>query len=301
MQRCYLSIDIGGTAIKSALIDHSGNITTKKQLPTPCSKEQFLSVLLQIVKGCSNICAICISVPGIVNSATKEVQFTGALGFMQRFNLVQFLTIQTGLPVYVGNDANCATLAERWMGNLAGIDNGAVITLGTSVGGGIVINGQLLHGHHFRAGELSAMVNNYDHQIINSRTVGANTSAVRMIEDIAVACHLPNIKDGQAVFNEVNKHRPQAWDIFTRYCQRVAYLIMNLQSVLDLDTVLLGGGISAQPILISEIKNQFKKLQSDDRRLRDDIRMPQIKAAKFGNEANLLGSLYGFLIDVQNN
>lgn len=296
MQREYLSIDVGGTTIKSARINHSGNIISKDRVATPRTKETFLTTLLDIWQANSAVAAVCVSVPGIVNSQTGQVQFTGALGYMGVFNLGDYLSAKTSLPVYVGNDANCATLAEMWLGNLSAVDAGAVITLGTSVGGGIVVNGRLLHGPHFRAGELSAIITNRDDQVAQQRTVGATTSAVQMVRQVATACHLRDLDDGRQAFEYINAHDDRAWPIFTAYCRRVAILLINLQAVLDLDVVLIGGGISAQPILITEIQRQFEQVQASDRRLTDDIRMPIIEAAKFGNEANLLGALYGFFL-----
>ena len=76
-------------------------------------------------------------------------------------------------------------------------------------------------------------------------------------------------------------------------------MILNIQTVVDLERVLIGGGISAQKILIDEIKKQFMILQKDDYRLRDDVTMPEIMTAKFGNEANLLGALYGLLLTIE--
>lgn len=299
MHRQYLSIDIGGTTIKSARIDHSGHLMIQDKRPTPRNQKQFLQSLLQIVDANSGVAAVCVSVPGIVDPHQGRVQFTGVLSYMGDFNLAHYLHEYTHLPVYVGNDANCATLAELWLGHLVGVDNGAVITLGTSVGGGIVVNGQLIHGPHFRAGELSALITNYDDPIAKERTVGATTSAVKMVAAIAHACHLPDLNDGRAAFAQVIAHQPSAEQIFQNYCERVAILIINLQAVLDLDVVLIGGGISAQPILIEEIQKQFHRLQAQDRRLKDDLRMPQIAAAKFGNEANLLGALYGLLLKLE--
>lgn len=296
MQRQYLSIDIGGTTIKSARIDHSGNIMTKGKLLTPRSKDAFLQALQTIIRDNPLIAAVCVSVPGIVNPQTGNVQFTGVLSYMGEFQLAEYLEQTTKLPVYVGNDANCATLAELWLGNLVNIDNGAVITLGTSVGGGIVINGQLLHGPHSRAGELSAFVTNRDDPVVVQRTVGATTSAIKMVKMVARACHLPDSTDGRQVFQRIIAHDPLAWGIFEEYCRRVAYLIINLQAVLDLEVVLIGGGISAQPILIEEVKNQFIHVQQSDPRLMADVTMPVIEAANFGNEANLLGALYGLFL-----
>ena len=299
MARQYLSIDVGGTAVKSARIDHSGNIIVKRRTATPRDQAAFLHLLTSIVDRQPGVAAICVSVPGIVNPATGAIKFTGALAFMGSFPLAAYLRQYAGLPVYVGNDANCATLAELWLGNLTDVRNGAVITLGTSVGGGLVINGQLVHGPHFRAGELSAIVNNYDHADPHQATVGASTSAVKMIIAVAQACNLPNLKDGQRAFEEINKCKGPAWSIFTDFCRRVAVLLINVQAVVDLDRIVIGGGISAQPILISEVRHQFRLLQEGDRRLHDDIEMPTIMAARFGNGANLLGALYGLLLKIE--
>lgn len=299
MQRQYLSIDVGGTAVKSAIIDHSGNIIAKKRVTTPQNKTAFLQVLTDIVSRHPGIAAICVSVPGIVNPTSGNVRFTGALSFMDDFALAAYLRNYVKKPVYVGNDANCATLAEMWLGNLKSIKNGAVITLGTSVGGGLVVNGQLLHGSHFQAGELSAIVNNVDSADPHQATVGASTSAVKMVMKVSQACYLANPKDGHRAFKEINRHNPAAWQIFANFCRRVAILIINLQAVLDLKRVLIGGGISAQPILITEIQHQFRQLQNNDQRLQDDIQMPEIMAAHFGNEANLLGALYGLLLKIE--
>ena len=299
MARQYLSIDVGGTAVKSARIDHSGNIIAKKRTATPRNRAAFLHLLTTIVDQQPGVVAICLSVPGIVNPTTGVVKFTGALAFMGQVSLADYLCQYAGLPVYVGNDANCATLAELWLGNLTGVANGAVITLGTSVGGGLVINGQLVHGPHFRAGELSAIINNYDHTNSHQATVGASTSAVKMITAVAQACNLPNSTDGRQAFEVINQRQSPAWPIFTAFCRRGAVLMVNVQAVVDLDRILIGGGISAQPILISEVRHQFRLLQEADRRLMDDIQMPTIKAARFGNGANLLGALYGLLLKIE--
>ncbi|MDO4902801.1 MAG: ROK family protein [Limosilactobacillus sp.] len=296
MPRHYLSIDIGGTNIKFALIDHSGNIIERDKVATPRNREEFLSALQQVVSRFLEIAAVCVSVPGIVHTGHGRVKFTGALGFMGQFELADYMKEISGKSVFVGNDGNCAALAEMWLGRLSGIDNGATITLGTSVGGGLVINGNLIEGTHFRAGELSAIVNNYNDA---KATTGSNTSAVKMIEAVATRCQLPDLKDGRRAFGEINAGNPDALEIFQPFCRRVAILISNIQAVVDLERVLIGGGISVQPIVVEEVRRQFKALQESDRRIRDDIEMPEIMAAQFGNDANILGALYGYLLQTE--
>ena len=112
-------------------------------------------------------------------------------------------------------------------------------------------------------------------------------------------CDIKDKTDGRRVFKEINRHNPVIWSLFEEFCRRVAVLILNIQTVVDLERVLIGGGISAQKILIDEIKKQFMILQKGDYRLHDDVTMPEIMTAKFGNEANLLGALYGLLLTIE--
>ena len=107
MARQYLSIDVGGTAVKSARIDHSGNIIVRRRAVTPRDQAAFLHLLTTIIDRQPGVAAICVSVPGIVNPHTGAVKFTGALAFLGQFPLAAYLRQYAGLPVYVGNDANC--------------------------------------------------------------------------------------------------------------------------------------------------------------------------------------------------
>lgn len=298
MQRKYLSIDVGGTMIKYALLDHSGNIYQMAKVATPQSKNDFLKSILSILrKYGQNVTAVCVSIPGIVNHYNGHVEFTGKLDFMGSFNLAKYIQQQIKLPIYIGNDANCAALAELWLGNLHNINNGAVITLGTSVGCGLVINHQLLTGPHFRAGELGALITT-NYPTSKLVTAGSCASAVKMIGQIAKVYNLLDIHDGKKVFELINRGDSKAWNVFEQFCKRVATIIINLQTILDLERVLLGGGISAQPIVLREVKKQLQLIQNSDRRLSEDIVLPEMATAKFGNEANLLGALYGWLLKI---
>lgn len=296
MEHRYFSIDIGGTATKYAHFDRGGKMQEHRSVATPTNKEDFLKLLDQLVgKLEDSVVGIGVSVPGIVDPMEGTVTFTGALSFMGTFDLASYIRLASGCPVFVGNDANCATLAELWQGRLKGVENGALITLGTSVGGGLVLNGHLMSGRHFQTGQVSAMVTNFD-EPTPATTVGATTSAVKMIEDVAVACKIKDAHDGWAVFEKIDEGDDRAWPIFSAFCRRVALLLINLQAVLDLDRVLLGGGISSQPSLLAEIDYQFEALQRQDPRLLADVTKPDLLAARFGNQANLRGALDGLLM-----
>lgn len=294
--RNYLSIDIGGTNLKYGLIYHSGNLLFKRQVATPNEKAAFLAEFKQIIVAYhSKIFGVAISVPGQVDSQTGIVYHGGSLPFLDRLNFRQLIQSEFGeLPVGVENDGKAGALAELWLGVLQGQPNSAAIILGTGVGGGIILNNQLLSGSHFQAGELSFMVNNY--QLAGEdKLVGMNCSAVEMIEKIAIKLNLADKKDGIAVFEKLSQQQPLAWKIFRAYCQRVAYLILNVQSVVDLTTYAIGGGISSQPLLVKTINEEYDKMLLELPLVKETLTRPQIKKAKFENSANLYGALYGLL------
>lgn len=294
--RNYLSIDIGGTNLKYGLIDHSGNLLFKRQVATPNEKAAFLAEFKQIIVAYhSKIFGVAISVPGQVDSQTGIVYHGGSLPFLDRLNFRQLIQSEFGeLPVGVENDGKAGALAELWLGVLQGQPNSAAIILGTGVGGGIILNNQLLSGSHFQAGELSFMVNNY--QLAGEdKLVGMNCSAVEMIEKIAIKLNLADKKDGIAVFEKLSQQQPLAWKIFRAYCQRVAYLILNVQSVVDLTTYAIGGGISSQPLLVKTINEEYDKMLLELPLVKETLTRPQIKKAKFENSANLYGALYALL------
>ncbi len=124
-------------------------------------------------------------------------------------------------------------------------------------------------------------------------------SAVQMIKRIATALELEDKKDGLAVFEYINKKDDRIYPIFQDYCRNIAYLIYNMQAVVDVERYVIGGGISAQAIVVSEIKHQYQQLATANDLLSFMHTPPEIQPCRFRNEANLLGALYQFLISVE--
>ncbi|MDN2452958.1 ROK family protein [Lactobacillus sp. UCMA15818] len=299
--RNYLSIDIGGTAIKYGLIDHSGNLIEKGTVDTPQNLEEFKQSLIGIISMYKEkVYGLAFSVPGKVDSKQGIIYFGGSLPFLNGFNFEKFIHEEVGvIPVGVENDGKAAALAEMWLGNLKDIDDAAAIILGTGVGGGIIINGRLLPGSHFQAGELSFMMSNFN-SVGYEELVGTNLSAVKMIEKIAVAENLTNKKDGRVVFTLINKGNSEVVKIFREYCKKIALLIINVQTVVDLTNFVIGGGISSQSILIKTINEEYDEILNKLPLLNDTLTRPHIQKAKFENSANLYGALYGLLQKIDN-
>ena len=248
MKKNYLSIDIGGTNVKYAELDNAGNILEQGKIKTSHNKEQFLKNIDQIVdkyvrKGVKGL-AFC--APGKI--AHTKIHFGGALPFLDGIDFAERYK-KYGLPVAVINDGKASALAENWLGSLKDMKNCAAITLGTGVGGGIIVNGQLLNGAHFQAGELSFLQLNMKEPGFDG-FAGGYASAVQMIKNVNKAIENDDETDGLAAFDAINNEDEKAKSIFDEYCKRIAAIIIDIQAVVDLDAIAIGGGISAQPIVV---------------------------------------------------
>ena len=299
MADIYLAIDVGGTNIKYGLIDRGGKLVEKHTVPTPQdSFDKFVGALNQLIAQYGErLKGVALSVPGTVVHPQELILGGGNVPFLDHKELPKYLKVPAGVPLAVENDGKSAALAEMWLGNLNGVVNGAAIVLGTAIGGGLIINQHLYAGSHFQAGEFSFMSNSHDFSEKN--IIGFNLgSAVGMIEHVSEALNLPTKKDGRAVFAEINQGNPIALKIFHEFCREIALLIINVQSVVDMERFVIGGGISAQPIVISSIDAAYEEARQQIPLLDKTFHRPEIVAGKFQNDANMYGALYNLLLEV---
>jgi len=294
--RNYLVFDIGGTDLKYAIINQAGTLTVSGKTPTvKTSLPAFIQSLQNIINQYETaISGIAVSVPGKIQHPQEVIQFGGMLPFLNGVKLADYLT--TTVPIVVENDGKAATLAELWRGNLKTVNNGMVLVLGTAVGGGLVLNRQLVRGSHDQAGELSFM--SAGATFAPTEMYGAKGSAVSMINAVATALGLPDQNDGPAVFKALTAGNLTALSIFNDYCQRIAGLIQNVQTVVDVDCFVIGGGIAAQSLVTMTINAEFDQLRQASPMIRDTLTRPQIVTSRYHGKANLYGALYQLLLTV---
>lgn len=298
-EKYYLSLDVGGTFIKHALIDKSGHIICLAKVTTPINLAGFLETIKQIVQSyLPTIRAVCFSCPGKIDTKSGTVYFGGALLYLDKFSIKTYIETEFSIPCTIINDGKAAALAELWRGQLEGIANGGVITLGTGVGGGLVINGNLLEGTNFQAGEISYMLMSRDSPIALSEIAGSMGSAVRFIEEASNLLQLPT-SNGVIVFKELQKSNALIQPLFEEYCRNIAIIISNIQTVVDLERVAIGGGISEQPLLIEEICRQYRLMRETSKGILEMLHPISIVACEFRNEAGLMGALYHLLIQIE--
>lgn len=289
-----LAIDFGGTQIKSALISEKFDL--EKSLPTQSSPQtlnQALDVIDQLVTSVKvAITGIAISVPGTVDTDEGVIYHGGLLRFFHGFRIKDILEAKYHLPVTALNDGKAAALAELARGHLQGVTNGAALVLGSGLGGGLIINGKLFQGSHFQAGELTFLLPVQMEKVNPSQMRGTTLSAVGVITRVNEVLGNADVKDGREAFKAINARNEAVYPIFEAYCRSLAITILNLQSIFDMETFVLGGGISAQPVLIEEVNRQFDKVRHEIDFIRKIIKRPKIVACHHHNGANLIGAAY---------
>ncbi|WP_270998067.1 ROK family protein [Listeria seeligeri] len=291
----YFVYDIGGTFIKFALMKNNGNIKMKDKFPTTAkSAEELVAQMVekflpykQAIKG------IAVSCPGVVDSEKGVIYQGGSLLFMHEKNLAEMLARECHVPVVLQNDAKSAALAELWLGVAKDVHSAAILTLGSGVGGGIIMDGKLQSGYHLMAGEVSYMESDFDTERLRGEFFGRTGSAVELIKRIATKKNLMDKKDGEQVFALIAHGDEEANAIFNDYIYGLAIQILNIQYLIDPEIIAIGGGISAQPIVVERLNEAVAQIKAANP---FHAAKPNIVTCRFQNDANLYGALYNFFI-----
>lgn len=282
-------------------MDQLGNIITKGKRPMKSTNLlAFENQMFSIIENheLNNIQGIAISCPGTIDVNTGVIYYGGYLTFLHKVNLADRIKSKYNIEVSIENDGKCAAHAELWQGSVKDAVNSIVLVLGSGVGGGMIINGKVYRGVNFSAGEMSFVTHNFAPDTRKGEYVGFTCSAVDMVERIGQIKNLANPTDGEKVFEYINQNDPEAMAVFNQYCLVLANQIMNLQYLLDPEVIAIGGGISAQPILIERIHWAIAEVKKGmpSILINPDQAEPKVVPCDFRNDANLYGALYHFLV-----
>lgn len=299
-----LAIDIGGTFIKFGLVDDDFRISSQSKESTPTTIDDFWRILESIVSSFKNdISGIAIACPGKINSKHGFVFKGGLIPYLTAIPLGTGLSKTFQLPVKVINDADAAALAEARYGSLQEVDCGAALVLGTGVGLGLVSQGALLtpllvskflRGPSSQSKSQTALPFKWAlfKQALIS-LVDNKGSAVGFVHEASQLLGLDQ-DDGPAVFSAIEEGQFEKLNsLFKDYCHEIAVLILNLQTFMNLERVVIGGGISRQDSLIEGIVNAYEGLFNE----KSDIGFEPItiQACHFHNDSNLLGAASYFM------
>jgi len=304
--RYGFGIDVGGTTVKLAFLDKNGTMRDKWEIPTR-TEDKGKNVLPDIAASIKEymarehltndqIIGIGIGVPGPI-SEVGIVSKCVNLGW-EMVDLHGDLAVLTGLPVKGGNDANVAALGECWKGGGAGCDNMVFATLGTGVGGGIVLGGDVIHGVHGAGGEIGHItINPEETDRCGCGKQGcveqycSATGVVRLAQKKLAAAEAPSaLRDFtpltcKDVFDCAGKGDELAIEVLEQVYDYLGRFLAIICCVVDPEAVVLGGGVSraGQPLL-EGTKRYFDKYAFHA------CRETRFSLASLGNDAGAYGA-----------
>ena len=299
-------IDLGGTTVKLAYFDENGKMLDKWEIPTDTS-ENGQNILRDIAASVENylkekqipredIIGLGIGVPGPV-SRNGVVNKCVNLGWGV-FNIEEALNELTGFPVRAGNDANVAALGEYWVGGGKGYENVIMVTLGTGVGGGIIVEGKVIYGAHGACGEIGHVMLNRDEtatcgcgkrgcveQYCSATGIVRTAKAYLEKTDAPSSLRSAEELSCKAVFDAANEKDAVAMEILEIVFAQLAEFLGNICATVDPEIVVIGGGVSkaGQPLL-DGIRRHLPKY------LFHAMADLQLSLATLGNDAGAYGA-----------
>ncbi|WP_026700293.1 ROK family glucokinase [Salibacterium aidingense] len=308
-----LGIDVGGTSVKLAVFTEQGKLVEKWSIPTNTDNngEHVLEDISHSVKDIWNkknielrdVKGAGIGVPGFVDMKRGTIDFAVNIGWKD-YPVASVLSEQLGIPVVVDNDANLAAAGEYWRGAATDAEDVLLLTLGTGVGGGVIVKGDILHGTSGMAGEIGHVT------MVPNGGASCNCGKTGCLETVASATGMVRLAE-KAVENHTESMLYKKWtgsddltakDIFDCAAEEdetarkvidtaMSYLGMaaaNAANVLNPEKIVIGGGVSAageallQPLRYYYAKHALPKVE----------RHSTFAIAKLGNDAGIAGAAW---------
>ncbi|SER34308.1 Sugar kinase of the NBD/HSP70 family, may contain an N-terminal HTH domain [Gracilibacillus ureilyticus] len=286
----YLAIDIGGTFVKIGIVNEEGKILDDYKEPTPPTLEGLLQLINKAHGNHQKVKGIAVSSPGAV-SDHGCIYGSSAVRYLHGPNIKELIQNQVHLPVFLGNDANCAAYAEMWQGAATGLSDFLVTVIGTGIGGALIKNGQIHKGANLHGGEFGFMLLDPD-TIENDGVWSRIASTKALVKKVAKAKQTdPALLTGEMIFQMAEDQDPVCQEAVDRFYHLLAVGIYNLQYIYDPEVILIGGGISERGELIEKIN---EKLDDIINRIELARIKPVIKLCQYRQHANLLGAVYGY-------
>jgi glucokinase len=306
-----LGIDFGGTTIKTAIVTSDGQIISRGSVPTgmPATPERLLQTTVGACRRQleeagltpADLCGAGIGMPGTVNQETDCVEYANNLG-MTSFPFIRRLRDELGIPVSGGNDADLAALGEYMAGAGKGASSLLLVTLGTGVGGGIIVNGRIWSGCNDAAAEFGHMVIEAGGRPCTCGRRGcfeayASASALTAQADKKAAEHPDSLigkvyaasghVSGKDILQALKEKDAAAKEVFDEYVYYLAMGITNLINIFQPDKLLIGGGISNfGDLLLEPVREHVKTYRYS----RYSEKNTEIGIASLKNDAGLIGA-----------
>lgn len=312
----YIGVDLGGTNIAVGIVDSQHHIIKKASTPTLADRpaEAIVRDMARVAEGLiadchltlSDIAYVGIASPGIANSKTGVVEYSCNLPFVNFPIADCFKSFLPVKEVYVENDANAAALAEALAGAAKGTRNSVMITLGTGVGGGIIIDGQVYSGFNSAGGELGHIVIEKDGRQCGcgrrgcwetySSATGLATMTREKVQELTLK-GIPSlmVDDYRATgkisarmpFDAMRRGDAEGAKVVDEYISYLAVGIANVINIFQPEVLSIGGGISNEKNYLLE---PLMKIVDREQYTRDNAKKTVVKIAQMGNDAGIVGA-----------
>ena len=293
----YICIDIGGTSIKYGVLSEKGEIFIDGTVSTKVTeKENFiLSDVKKLVRNILDeyrnyeIKGICVSTAGVVNPEKGEIAYAGpTIPKYTGTKIKEELEKEFSISCEVENDVNCAGLGEYWKGAGKGSKSMVCLTIGTGIGGSVILDGKLLNGIGYTAGEIGYMD-------VNGSYIQNIASSKYLVEKVQKEKEekegITDAITGVDIFELAKKGDEICIAGINEIISNLAVGVRNIIYLLNPEVIVIGGGITAQKEYLEE---KIRK-EVNDGMISDMFRKTRIELAQQGNQAGLLGALYNFL------
>lgn len=322
--RC-LACDFGGSSVKYALVDHAAILTEAGEVEAPLqTKEAFTETVAKLYERFGNrVDGIAISLPGLIDAETGLHHGSGAYApILSGQNIIRLLQARCPTRITVENDGKCGALAEAWNGSLSDVATGAVLVLGTAIGGGVVLNGDVQRGYCFSAGEFSFAVTGGDtYSMLNEAWMNVGviglTYKVCKYKNLDLSCQdtapmllrydrlfrdrFPaaegepyHVKaDGRQIFRWLDEGDADTWRAYREFLRSLTILIHNIQVCIAPERIALGGGLSREARLLPDLaaeQSVFYEQAGVPVSLRSHL-----VVSRYLRECNLIGAAYHFM------
>lgn len=307
-EKIYVGVDVGGTTVKLGICNAEGELLQTYEGPTEVNKgpdtilHNIATYVRQIVEespySWEQLAGVGIGIAGFLDIPNGVMKHSPNL-YLNNVDIKGFLEKELNILVKVNNDANVAALGEAWAGAGRGIQNCVMYTLGTGVGGGIIIDGKIVEGFQSVAGELGHMAIVPDLEAIQCgcgkmgclETVSSATGIIRMAEEAVARGDRTSLANVESIMAKDVLDAAKAGDeVATRIVSRAAYYLgrsMAMMSViLNPECYIVGGGVAkAGDFLFDQIREVFEKYTQDASK--ENVK---IVPAVLGNNAGVVGA-----------
>ena len=280
-----LGIDLGGTNIVAGLCDENYKIVAKASCKTnvPRPESDICDSMAEVAKkacekagvSMDEVESIGIGVPGAVNPKTGVIEYSANLHF-HNWEVSKMMNERLGKKVLIENDANAAALGEYLAGSAKGAKNAVAITLGTGVGGGIIINGKIYSGSNFAGAELTKekiLSEKLDYSFMLNKICGGDINKV----------------NGKTAFDAAEQGDPDAKEVLDTYFGYLATGLVNIINIFQPDVLCIGGGISNQG---ENLLRPLRKIIEEERYTKHNDKQTQLCTCTLGNDAGIIGAAF---------